>query len=573
MEADLVLIHPPAYFEFRQQPSLTGLLSDLVPPTSVFEMYPLGFTSIGHYLEGYGFKVRIVNLAYRMLTNPRLDVDKFLRKLRARVFGVDLHWLVHAPGALELAHRLKKMHPGSAVILGGVSASYYHEEAIGYPGVDYVVRGDSTEEPLRQLLLALKGSGRLEDVPNLTWKNQGRVMVNPLTHVPDQLDYVEMPGYRYMVRAVARSFGLRDAVPYLGWLQNPMTAVLTSRGCARGCYYCGGSAPAYGKICGRKRPAYRSPAQLVKDMKFLSRLTRAPIYILHDIRQPGQAYAGELLALLAEARLRNQVIFELFDPASPEFMGRLAGATRNFGLELALESSDTKLRRQNGKFACSNQEVEATVAAGLEAGALTVHLYFMIGLSGQTRETVLADAEFCRRLFERHATRRLSAFVSPLAPFLDPGSPAFEEPGRYGYRVLWRSLEEHRRAVLEPTWKQTLNYETDMLTRGDIVDLTYEAARTFADLKLEAGLMDEKAHAGLVDGIERSRQIIARCDLALDLPDPERGRMLQEVRRAIRAQPGPLLRGPGELVWPVPGLLRGAAGLVWAALAGAAWRY
>ena len=27
-------------------------------------------------------------------------------------------------------------------------------------------------------------------------------------------------------------------------------------------------------------------------------------------------------------------------------------------------------------------------------------------------------------------------FISPLAPFLDPGSRAFEEPERYGYRLL-----------------------------------------------------------------------------------------------------------------------------------------
>ncbi len=43
--------------------------------------------------------------------------------------------------------------------------------------------------------------------------------------------------------------------------------------------------------------------------------------------------------------------------------------------------------------------------------------------------------EYARGLLERfHGDRRLWFFVAPLAPFLDPGSLAFEFPGRYGYR-------------------------------------------------------------------------------------------------------------------------------------------
>ena len=60
-------------------------------------------------------------------------------------------------GSLSLAELVKKHHPDKPVILGGLSATYYHEEIMrDYPFVDFIVCGDSTEEPLRQLMEAIQ---------------------------------------------------------------------------------------------------------------------------------------------------------------------------------------------------------------------------------------------------------------------------------------------------------------------------------------------------------------------------------------------------------------------------------
>jgi hypothetical protein len=145
---DLVLLHAPSVYDFRKESILYGPVSDLVPSTTVFEMYPIGLTTIAEYLERHGFKVRIINLALRMLRNPRFDVEKFVRRLNPRAFGIDLHWLPHAHGALEVARIVKEAHPNTPLMFGGFSATYFHEELIARPEVDYVVRGDSTEEPV-----------------------------------------------------------------------------------------------------------------------------------------------------------------------------------------------------------------------------------------------------------------------------------------------------------------------------------------------------------------------------------------------------------------------------------------
>ena len=70
--ADLVFLHAPSVYDFRKHSILYGPVSDLVPSTPVFEMYPIGFTTMAEYLERNGLRVRIVNLAVRMLNDHRL---------------------------------------------------------------------------------------------------------------------------------------------------------------------------------------------------------------------------------------------------------------------------------------------------------------------------------------------------------------------------------------------------------------------------------------------------------------------------------------------------------------------
>ena len=268
---DLVLLHPPAIYDFRTRETFLGPVADAVPSTTMFEMYPVGMTSIAAFLERNHYNVEIVNLAYRMLRDPGFDVDAHIRRLSAPVFGIDLHWLPHVQGALGVAELVKQIHPGSRILLGGLSASYYDRELMRYPFVDFVLRGDSTEEPARQLLQALRESRPLENVANLTWRRPGgEVVTNPLTFVPADLDYTDVPAYGYLLRSMFKYRSLRNLVPCIEWLQYPITLLLSARGCTEDCAVCGGSRSAYRRICRRERPAFRSPERLAQDVKTLS---------------------------------------------------------------------------------------------------------------------------------------------------------------------------------------------------------------------------------------------------------------------------------------------------------------
>jgi len=509
---DLALLHAPSNYDFRQHSIFYGPISDVIPPAPVFEMYPIGFVSLGAYLERHGFRCRVVNIASRMLRSARFDAEKFIAKLQARVFGIDLHWLPHAHGSIELAKIVKRHHPGSKVVFGGLSATYFCEELIRYPEVDFVIRGDSAEVPLLELLTCLRNDLPVEEVRNLSWKDAAGVPHhNPASWVPSSLDDFPLD-YDYPTRLVIRHRDLVSILPFRNWLNYPITMALTCRGCTHNCLTCGGSAYAFRNFYCRSKPAYRSPKLLIQDIRSIQKYLRGPVFIIGDIRQPGEEYAEELLRELRAQRVRVPLVLELFSPAGKEFFEQVREAVPHFNIQFSIESHDEEVRRAFGK-GYSNREVERTVEEALKAGCKRFDLFFMIGLPKQDFSSVLETATYCRQLLrELDPERRLHPQISPLAPFLDPGSRAFEEPEKFGYKLLFRSLQEHRQALLEPSWKYMLNYQTRWLSRDELVAATYEAALKFNELKLEHGLLSSRTARSVESRIRESLRLVNQLD-------------------------------------------------------------
>ncbi len=550
---DLVFLHPPSVYDFRKDTIMFGPISDVVPSSPAFEMYPVGITSIADTLEQSGFNVQIINLAYQMLRNPHYDVEKVIARLNPRMFAIDLHWLPHAHGSVEIAKIIKRYHPETPVVFGGLSASYYHEELASYPWVDFVIRGDSTEEVTRQLVIAVRKGLPVANIPNLTWKKpNGEIVVNPLTHVPDNMDYASIPSYSYVVRSVFKYANLHNTVPYLEWLKYPVTGLLTSRGCTQNCSICGGSKSAYKKICNRDKPAFRSPRVLIEDIRFLQKLGQAPIFILNDFRMAGPEYTEEFLSLLKKENIKNELVFELFFPAGDEFFGRLAEAVPKYSIEITLESHLERIRRFNGKLPVSNEIIEQTLQSALTHKCRKIDIFFMTGIPKQSYEDAVSAVDYCRYLLERFpGEKRLCFFIAPLGPFLDPGSPAFENPEKFGYRQFCRTLEEHRRALTQPSWKYILSYETDSMTRDEIVEATYESALRLNKLKMEYGLIDRELYADIDLRIRMAREIIREIDDIMKLPAAEQKQKLKQMRLKVAAVNKATICGKDELKWPV----------------------
>jgi len=533
---DLVLLHAPSVHDFRHQSILYGPISDVVPSMPVFEMYPIGFTSMASYLEKHGYRVRILNLAHRMLRSQNFDVEKAIARLRPLVFGIDLHWLPHAHGALAIAEICKRLHPSIPVLFGGFSATYYHEELIRRPEVDFVLRGDSTEGPLLQLMTSIKTGSSFHSVPNLTWKDQeGAVHVNPLSYVPDTLDSFALD-YDYVMQSVVRYLDLAGVIPFLGWLRYPITAVLTCKGCKHTCNTCGGSAFTSRNCYGRDKPAFRRPEDLARDVKRIGRFSNGPVFILGDLRQPGEEYAERFFSSLGRTQMR--LMLEIFEPAPPSFFARLAQTTSDFTMEISLESHDDDVRRAFGRH-YTTEQAERSIDAALAHGCSRFDVFFMIGLPLQTPQSVLETVDYCEHLlgkFSRNGTPRVVPFLSPLAPFLDPGSPAFEQPEKFGYHLFHKSLEDHRKALVSPSWKYILNYETAWMTRDQLVDTTYEAALRLNRIKERFGLVGTAAAAAFERRVHKAQNLVRQIDDIMSIEDSERrDRLLAALKPQVDA--------------------------------------
>jgi clorobiocin biosynthesis protein CloN6 len=120
---DLCLVHAPSVYDFRDRDDVLFAYlsnSDSVHVSPIFEMPPVGLLSIEQHARGLGLSSQFFNVASKMLRDPTFSVEAFFEKVSARWIGFDLHWLVHAHGALALAELYKRIHPEAKTIFGGI---------------------------------------------------------------------------------------------------------------------------------------------------------------------------------------------------------------------------------------------------------------------------------------------------------------------------------------------------------------------------------------------------------------------------------------------------------------------
>jgi B12-binding domain/radical SAM domain protein len=518
---DLILIHAPSVYDFRKEFLFYGPVSDLVPSTPVFEMYPFGFMTIAAQLHKEGYRVRILNLASMMLNDRKLDVEALLSKLQADVFGIDLHWLPHAQGSLAIAEILKRQHPDSKILFGGYSSTYYQRELINYPQVDLVLRGDSTEVPVNELMDALQNNRTLERVQNLTWKDEGKVNENPMTFMPENLDYLEID-YGWIIRSVIRHRDLEGNKPFKDWDRYPLTVAFTVRGCYQQCTVCGGSCSAMNGFLQKKRAAFRSPEKVAQDIYDIQAYLRAPTFVVGDIRQGGKDYAERLLGEAKKLGVDNHLVLEIFTPANKEYFSLVSRSIPSYSIEFSPDSHDQEVRNALGRR-FDTASMEKSVEHALENNCNRFDMFFMIGLPKQDKKSALDSARYSKRLYSLvENDPRLFVYSSPLAPFLDPGSYAFENADEVGYRLFARTLEEHRARLTNPSWKYVLSYETRWMTRDDIVDASYDAADVLNQTRSECGLIEPEELAKRVERTAMAREMMREIDVTLAIKDTEK---------------------------------------------------
>ena len=229
---DVIIVHPPAVYDFRRKPLFTGALGRSVE-TVQFTKVPIGMLSIAEYLDRHGIKTLVDNIGDRMIHIPEFDIEAHIKNSSAPIFGVGMHFQQHAQGAIEIARLCKRLHPHSLVIMGGLTATRFHKEIVEkYACVDGVVRAEG-EKPLLHLVRAYEKNGKLTDTPNLTYRrDDGEICIAPMMPASENLDDFEYTRF--------------DLIEPKNSIYSPDSchrySLAVCRGCAYNCSICGGSA-------------------------------------------------------------------------------------------------------------------------------------------------------------------------------------------------------------------------------------------------------------------------------------------------------------------------------------------
>lgn len=505
---DLLLIHPPSYLHFREEKRRYGPISDVIPSTPLFDMYPYGFLSMASYLTKKGFKVEIFNLAARMILDPTFDYKSFAKRIDAKLVGIDLHWLVHASGAVELAKIIKEERPDIPILLGGLSSTIFYKEIMErYKWIDMVALGDTTEAIIEMILESRMSPEELSKIPNLVYREGDKVRVNSFSYVPEEIGDFQIDYYN-LFKSLSKSSEPFWWIPFADFIEHPIGAVILLKGCRYNCLACGGSSYTYAKYFRRRTLAVKSPSAIVEEVKSITEHMKIPVFMVGDMQLLGRSRWELLLKKMKEERISAQsIFFEFFIPPPEELISKLSSLDAEVYFQISPESHVEETRISYGRL-YGNDSLKRFLKDSIKNGIERVDLYFLVGLPKQTMEEVSSLPQFLKGISREVAEenyRKIDFFVAPLAPFIDPGSVAFDHPEHFGYKLTAKNMEDHILLVKNSVdWRGMLNYETRWMTREDIAKANYMAARGLVLLKRDLGIIGQEEAELLLSKLDES---------------------------------------------------------------------
>lgn len=188
---------------------------------------PLGTLSVAAALREAGHDVAFLNgafLSHREICAAVLQHAPDFVGLYATTFG----W----KKAMLTATDLKAASPKLFIAVGGPYPIAVREKCLAdCQSVDAVVTGEG-EKTVCELLEKREAGERLDSVQGLAYRDEGRIVCNPLRPLNTNLDALPFPARELL--------GEADSYipPPATYKRKPVAVIMTSRGCNRRCIYC-----------------------------------------------------------------------------------------------------------------------------------------------------------------------------------------------------------------------------------------------------------------------------------------------------------------------------------------------
>jgi hopanoid biosynthesis associated radical SAM protein HpnJ len=309
---------------------------------------------------------------------------------------------------VKVAAALKAENPGLSIGMVGAAVAVAPEASMrNNPAVDWVARGefDLTVQEIAQ--------GRpLARVAGLAYRDDDRVACTPDRPVLEDMDRLPFVTPVYKRDLTVENYAI-------GYLRHPYVSLYTGRGCRSKCTFC-----LWPQTVGGQRYRTRSVGHVAEEMALAVRLFPQVREFFFD----DDTFTDDLAR--AEAIARR--------------LGPL-GITWSVNAKATVPHATLKVLKDNGLrlllvgYESGSQQILNNVKKGVrldaarrftrEAKALgiTIHGTFILGLPGETRETIAETIRFAREIDPD------TIQVSLAAPY--PGTALYEEAQRNGSRT------------------------------------------------------------------------------------------------------------------------------------------
>jgi len=412
---------------------------------------PMGLLGLADLLQRKQISTQIVHLGVEWIEDRTFSILDYIRKTNPRIVALDLHWHHQSFDVMEVVKQIKSTLPHIYILLGGFTASFFHEEIMqNFDMVDGIIRGEA-EIPLLELCMAiLQGKEDLYSIPNLTWRRKGRVLINPLSYVASEQDlnnlsfnnfpllkhystYIRFIGQPFYVKGVSKEKNF-----WMFSLKSPIYHLTVGRGCPVQCTWCSGNIPSQKTITGRKEVTFRGVEEVLQSIQEAITYGYETFHICFDPFPQDPDYYLHLFSRIRKEKIKMECFFESFGLPTPEFIRSFKETfpgPKSF-IALSPDTGDERVRRIHKGYAYTNQALMACLDR-MKEHQVYGDVFFTLGIPFEGEEGIHETIRLQKEIRTKYPNvRGIRTFTIEM----EPGSPWYCETEKFGIQTSLRNF-------------------------------------------------------------------------------------------------------------------------------------
>ncbi len=480
-------------------------------PLEEFPSPPLGIAYVAAAFEAAGAEVRIFDYIISCYSKEKLALQ--LADFQPDAVGAG-SVTMNFYDAQRILRDVKSINPDILTMMGGPHVSFTVEETLQtYPEIDVIFIGEA-DDTIIEFAPLIKQRNKWSGIAGIAYRQDNEIINNGKRDFIMDVDRIPMPSRRLLPISRYRAFGFP-------------VSMITGRGCPHGCIFCLGR-----KMVGSK-VRRRSPGLVLDEIEQIIGLGFDRMNIADDLFASDTGRVKEICNGIKERNLKFAwSAFARVDTVNQEMFDAMAAAGCD-SISFGVESGCTEMLKRVKK-GIKLEQAENAVKMCKQAG-MVAHASFMVGLPGETKDTLQRTDAFARSLDILYGYHYL-------APF--PGTTLCEKVKDYDLEILTRDWSKYdandaivKTAQLSPQeirdfvaiydaemngdWQNVLdNYKTGKNTPYDDmrVEGQYRMNITFAILKedlvekhgfIDAASLNGGRDSGQKIFAERLKQVIS----------------------------------------------------------------